>query len=161
MSSIVVWQKRRQWRGTDSCNLSAIGDKNAWAGPQRNALLFFSFFLICSLIFFLGPAFVCLSQAFCCEGSELILLIVLLGRNLDLNLLWNLVPDMPPLDNIKAMGWTPSVRRKGVFGTKNPRKVRFWGPVWEKWEELVGLSRLLSMPNLSSRLPKLSASFNY
>ena len=44
---------------------------------------------------------------------------------------------------------------------KKFQKVRFWGPVWEKWEELVGLSWLLSMPNLSSRLPKLEASFNY
>ena len=59
MSSIVVWQKRRQWRGSDSCNLSAIGDKNAWAGPQRNALLFFSFFFFA--LWFFSRSSLCLS----------------------------------------------------------------------------------------------------
>lgn len=54
---------------------------------QSRKILSSFLFTFYSLDFFLGPVFVCLSQAFCSEGSELILLIVLPGRNLDLNLL--------------------------------------------------------------------------
>ena len=74
--------------GTDSRNLSAIGDKNAWPGlVTKGKKSFFFILLFYWAVFLTGLAFVCLSQTFCCEGFELILLIVLPGRNLDLNLL--------------------------------------------------------------------------
>ena len=117
---------------------------------QSRKILSSFLFTFYSLDFFLGPVFVCLSQAFCSEGSELILLIVLPGRNLDLNLLWNLVPDMPPLGQYQSLGLGHQVCGRGVRfgrGEKRRRKVGFWGgPVWQNWEELVGLTWLLSTP---------------
>ena len=86
MSSIVVWQKG----GSDGAAIVAIYRPLGTRMPEQvHSEMLSCFFLFSFLLFdfFLGPAFVCLSQAFCCEGSELILLIVLLGRNLDLNLL--------------------------------------------------------------------------
>ena len=45
---------------SDCCNLSSIGDKNAWAGPASVVTFLFLFILF---IFF-RPAFVCLSWEF-------------------------------------------------------------------------------------------------
>ena len=117
-------------------------------------LFFLPFFLF---RFFSVFPFVCLSQAFCCEGSELILLIVLPGRNLDLNLLGNLVPDIP-LGQYQSLGFGHQVQvcLWKSFWRSSWRK-SFWRPsLVENWEELVGLTWLLSLLQsllLSSQTP--------
>ena len=119
---------------SDCCNLSSIGDKNAWAGPASVVTFLFLFILF---IFF-RPAFVCLSWEF---------------------LLWRLRVNSsdcppptksrfesplkfgpPPSDNIKALVWTPS-----VFGPeKKKERLR---KVCQNCQEMGGWG-LLSMPNL-------------
>ena len=137
--------------GTDSRNLSAIGDKNAWPGLVTKGKKSFFFILLFYWAVFLNSlAFVCLSQTFCCEGFELILLIVLPGRNLDLNLLRNLVPDNDiPLGQYQRH----CSGAKCVVVLNIEKKIYNFPSILAKLSPAIGLSWLLSTPNLPPVFP--------
>ena len=150
-SSTLSEAKRRRWRAPIVAIYRPLGTRMLGQDLSPKAKnLFFSFFFFIGLFFLNGLAFVCLPQTFCCEGFELILLIVLPGRNLDLNLLWNLVPDNDiPLGQYQRH----CSGAKCVVVLNIEKKIYNFPSILAKLSPAIGLSWLLSTPNLPPVFP--------